>query len=228
MPGYVMHLAVCEEIIRRHGMDDEACKAAFRIASIVPDAVDTTKKKISHIWTGDIEKKFVRRPDIDSFRKNYGSYMNNPFVYGYYIHLLMDCYYLDGYWAKHFRFYDREMKPATLYDDVKFIKLDGKKVYSREEFFSDKYYYGDYDRMNNYIIQKYNISYLKIKESADIFFAEDNKYAKAVDYFGLDVDFLKKRVYEMIDVMNYTAGDEPKVLDLGEMLELINKISWQA
>ena len=90
MPGYVMHLAACEEIIRRCKITDERFKAFFRIGNIIPDVKDRNKKKDSHFWDASIMDKLVRKPDVDAFLEQYGNCLDDPYILGYYAHLKLD------------------------------------------------------------------------------------------------------------------------------------------
>lgn len=158
MPGCVMHLAVAEEIIRICGISDAGFINEFKIGSIIPDAHARDEKKISHFWDVKTYNNFQRKPSIKDFLAKYEHRLNEPYVFGYYAHLFFDYEYMNRYWTKHFRFYDINMNPTDIFVDVARVWLaDNNQVYSREEFFSDKLYYGDYDRMNAYIINRYSV-----------------------------------------------------------------------
>lgn len=157
MPGYVIHLALAEKILRDCNADYDFANR-FRLGSMAPDTIKREDKKESHFWSDDMFRLFVRKPDLDAFMYEYERKMSDPFVLGYYAHLVLDIDFLDIYWKKHFDFRNDDNEPALLYDDVTkvYIKETGNS-YSRQLFLSDEMYYGDYDRMNEYFIGKYKL-----------------------------------------------------------------------
>lgn len=168
MPGYVMHLAVAERVIEICGIKDSKDINDLKIGSIIPDALTRSNKKQSHFWDDDIYKCFVRKPNLDMFLQKYGAYnqsrLNEPYIFGYYCHLHLDRRFIEEYWHNHFKFYDDNMEEACGFDEVRKVLLIGSgKLYDRSDFFSDKYYYGDYDIMNQYMLGKYNISTPELK-----------------------------------------------------------------
>ena len=156
MPGYVTHLALSKKYLDARNISDEEYISRFIIGSIVADVARPPRKKETHFWTDDNYLMFVRKPCLDSFLNKYGSRLQEPFVKGYYSHLLLDKIFIEKYWGKHFCFFDAKGNEAFLYDEVAMVEiLDDNSRYSREEFFSSDLYYGDYDRMNPYLINKY-------------------------------------------------------------------------
>lgn len=222
MPGYVMHLAMAEKVIEKLNIKDKAFVDSFRIGSIIPDTIERTKKKDSHFWSDEEYKLFARKPDVDSFLKKYSKNLQDPYVFGYYAHLYLDKLYMDAYWAKHFSFTDDTGKTVCLYDDVKKVILDNHEVYDRDDFFSEKYYYGDYDKINAYFVEKYKLSYNEIKASLDGF-------KKAIaDESGVDgIGELSKKnqldvLAEMIEhLKDKEAYKKARVLDVIEIENLI-------
>lgn len=157
MPGYIIHLATATEFVKRAHIDDASYVNDFLIGTIAPDARQRSRKKHTHFWSDYIYTQFVRKPDTDAFINKYGHRLKEPFVLGYYMHLLLDKRFIDSYWKEHFSFYDEQMKPETLYDRVRYVRMTGDdRVYSREEFFGEDMYYGDYNRMNSYYRERYN------------------------------------------------------------------------
>ncbi len=215
MPGYVIHLATAKKITEFLGIEDDNCINQFMIGNIIPDVVDRRKKKESHFWSDETYRLFVRKPDVKTFLQKYKRYIDNPFVAGYYAHIYMDAVFIDEYWQKKFSFYDKDMHKATLYDDVAYVLLEETgKIYNREQFFSDDMYYGDYDRMNTYIINRYNIKRPVLSAFPTIIEEIDCKTAKPA-------------LEKMIRVINPKEKDEgiPKlsVFKLDDIEELIEK-----
>lgn len=155
MPSYIIHLSCAGQILRQISYAwDLRDQNLFYLGNIAADMCKD--KRFTHFWDDETYKKLVRRPNLDRFLKKYGTEMKNPYVYGYFSHLYLDCEFLDIYWKKHFRFYDADGKKEEAYDKVCRVEVvEQKHVYDREEFFSKKWYYGDYDALNGYFIEKY-------------------------------------------------------------------------
>lgn len=158
MPGYVVHLALAETVLKRNNISDDNFAYMYRIGSIVPDTEKTGHKEKSHFWSEDILSHFVRMPSLEMFLNKYEDVINEPYVMGYYSHLLLDYKFVTEYWKKHYEFYDICGNVCDAYTDVRQVcYLDTGELISRADFFSEKFYYGDYDRMNSYLMFKYNI-----------------------------------------------------------------------
>lgn len=159
MPGYVVHLALAETVLKGMNITDDDFSYMYRIGSIAPDTEKTGHKEKSHFWTDKMLPHFVRKPSLELFLDKYRDVINEPYVMGYYSHLLLDYKFVTEYWKKHYEFYDIHGNECDNYMDVKQVRyLDTDEIIARDEFFSDKYYYGDYDRMNSYLMCKYDIS----------------------------------------------------------------------
>lgn len=92
-------------------------------------------KHYTHFWNDATYDKLVRRPDLDWFLQKYGDALQEPYVRGYYAHLLLDYNFLDLYWDRHFRFYNAQKQPEVLYDAVTFVEvLEQQQMYDRQEF----------------------------------------------------------------------------------------------
>lgn len=217
MPGYVTHLSVGEQVIAKCKIKDTDYINSFLIGSIIPDIFKGNDKKKSHFWTDDTYKLFERKPDLEGFLRKYSSKLSNPYVLGYYAHLLLDYEFMEKYWTKHFSFFNDRMEEEKEYEKVTRVLLkDEGKVYLREEFFSEKMYYGDYDRMNLYLIAKYNIRQPEI-----------TSIESAIE--ELDISNAKKGLSNMLTLISNKKGQalppELKVFKLKELEELIENVS---
>ena len=82
--------------------------------------------------------------------------------------------FLDTYWEKHFRFYGVDKNPEKRYTEVAYVEIVEKnKVYDRKEFFSKALYYGDYDAMNGYFAEKYQVRFPELSLSGDWTYAPE-------------------------------------------------------
>lgn len=175
MPGYVIHLAAAETFLdicrteknvslrREDGpWENREYINRFLLGSIVPDIRKGSQKKNTHFWSDEMMKHFQRKPDLRAFLDKYGEFLSEPFVFGYYAHLYLDYRFVNGYWRSHFAFFDGHMRETDDFELMRWVKCTRKPCgtdgfVARERFFSGEYYYGDYSRMNDYIMHSYNI-----------------------------------------------------------------------
>ena len=134
MASSLIHISVAKEVNKYLNRDE----SQLLIGSIAPDIAKliNISKDITHFV--DEEKNI---PNLDRFLNKYGSYLNNDFVLGYYIHL-----YTDYIWFKYF--------VPSLIDDNKIIKLNNKKENFDEKKFTE-YVYDDYGSVNKKLIDIY-------------------------------------------------------------------------
>lgn len=159
MPGYIMHMAEANLILKKIGQDkSEEWKRAFIAGNLLPDTKKKQEKVTSHFWNPDTLEDMAIAPDLNRFLSKYETMLSNPVVLGYYAHLYLDERFVHVYW--------RDM--VTFYDDLGNIKRKKKNItkakigktgqmIARDLFFSSEYYYGDYSRLNNYFIEKYAV-----------------------------------------------------------------------
>lgn len=181
MPGYIIHLAVAEQIIRHieeiNVLSDD-WKNSFRLGNLLPDTKATREKFDSHFWNEDDIGKLAIYPDMDKFLHKYGNKLDSALMLGYYSHLLLDVYFVKDLWPSIIRPCKGDKSDAVLWDDTKYIHLVRDNEYVPEkEFFSSKYYYGDYSISNKHIFNQFNVIVPEYRE-ADCFISE-------VDFLGL-------------------------------------------
>lgn len=129
MPGFVIHIAVAEEYIRKHN-DEIKDEKELITGVLAPDLISKINKNVSKSdthygkWGGrDIKidlHKFLLDSKVD---------MNNDYWKGYFLHLLTDKeFYLN------------------------YFKEETKRLWNN----NDTYYY-DYDCLNKDLMKRYNI-----------------------------------------------------------------------
>ncbi len=220
MPGYVIHMAVGSRVIEEKGISESSFKDAFLLGNIIPDAMARTAKKESHFWDDDTYGNLNRIPNVDDFLKKYGDKLDDPFILGYYTHLMLDNLFVKEYWKDNFTLLDPNMQQENGYDKVKYIKLKkDNQVYDRDMFLSEDMYYGDYDRIYPYIFDRY--PFIKIGEC-------DISYVTVEE---IDKDQVAKPLSEMIDKMNnlYDSRDsiirtDLKVFELEQIYTLMDNV----
>lgn len=221
MPGYVMHLAVAERIIKLCNINCDEVANSIRIGSIIPDTKKGDNKKESHFWTDDNFKEFVRIPSVEDFLKKYSTKLSNPYVFGVYAHLYLDYIFVSEYWKKHFSFMDNNMREATLFNEVDMVKmLQEDRVVTRKEFFSSEMYYGDYDRLNSYIISKYNIKAPELTEQIK----QDSTIIEEISLNDVE-DILNNMITFTGESDKNTSYPQTKVFNLEELEALIEEVS---
>lgn len=230
MPGYIMHLATAKKIFELKGIVEEECLNIFLLGNIIPDMKKGSDKKDTHFWSDDMFLKFARKPELKDFKEKYGHRMHEPFVFGYYCHLYLDAMYMERYWDKKFEFFDDNMNPVDGFSEVKKIKLvETGEVYDREVFFSEDYYYGDYNRMNSYFIDKYNVisPYLSKNPDSNQTDADILNIIKNIEEF--DSENVEKVLYDMIERISMLGHETLKltVLDIDEMDKLIKEVALE-
>ncbi len=167
MPGYIIHLAEAEMIIKRllKSEDSEMCSEEwqdrFRRGCLLPDSKDE-KKETTHYWNHGDECAKVRLPDIELFIKEHWRQLTQrriyPEVFGYFVHLYLDRLFFEKYLPEYIRFLDSRGYPVQSYKWTEggIIQKSSEGVFL-DELFSSDFLYGDYTKLNSYFIDKYQI-----------------------------------------------------------------------
>ncbi len=162
MPGYVMHLAEADMIIRalRGRMDlSEQWVEHFITGNLLPDTKLRDQKYISHFWSPREAGLMAQAPDLDLFLSKYSPSMEDPLLLGYFTHLYLDTRFVHNFWPLCMAFYNSQGHIETQRDRIDQVEIlkTGERVHIGE-FFSPAYYYGDYSRMNAYFVETYHIT----------------------------------------------------------------------
>lgn len=225
MPGYVIHMAVASKILSNKDITDQVFVNRFLIGNIIPDAMDRGAKKESHFWDDETYKNFNRIPNLDDFHKKYGHRLNNPYVLGYYTHLLLDNLFVKEYWQEHFELLDDSGREENSYDKVSLIKLKAKdEIYPREEFFSDKLYYGDYDRINPYIFEEYPFCRMNELEACSNLLQDFPVEEIDCEAVETTLENMLHKVNSLYKTRAKLAKEELKIFDLEHIYTLMNKV----
>lgn len=167
MPGYVLHLAEAEIIMNvlaqhRADMEDLAPdgRNRFRLGALLPDVLRGSAKERTHFWNPADKPLLAKAPDLSRFLTRYGTFMNTPEMLGYYVHLHLDARYVHEFWPRTFQLTDDEGRPCTRMDEVTQIHLLHRSRASvpASAFFSSAWYYGDYSRLNAYLLDRYHVT----------------------------------------------------------------------
>lgn len=93
MGSRIMHLIIADKIAEKLSIKD---RTAFLLGGIAPDAVNS--KDSSHFFRGD-HADFSRYVAYKEFIEKYSSSINNPYILGYYTHLIADDLWLQGFYV---------------------------------------------------------------------------------------------------------------------------------
>ncbi|MBE5821148.1 MAG: hypothetical protein E7311_00990 [Clostridiales bacterium] len=206
MGSIVMHLCASNEANKILKCDNNR----FLIGSIAPDIhkITTGSRRGSHyIKDVIINNKKYQLPDLDKFlNENIDKMKQDDFYKGYYSHLIA-----DEIWYRELtdRFIDK------LSDDQKQIKLVGYDEYIPYEKYS-KDVYEDYNSINNFLIQKYNIdvdylynvAVLGIKQ-ADLQKLLENTTGKNNTN---DIEELKLNILNIYDILEWIKKSKEEII----------------
>ncbi len=225
-----MHLAMAKKILDIREISDEKYVTPFLIGNIIPDIKRGSSKKDTHFWTDEMYERFDRRPDLELFKGKYKSRLNEPYVFGVFCHLYLDAMYMERYWDKYFSFYDENMVAVNGFNEVKKIKLaNDDTIYDRNVFFSDLYYYGDYDRMNDYFIMKYGIILPRFDDEnlESITDIDEVSVLKEKDKFISMLERVKNININYKQMVNNDSFNvkNTKILDIDEIEKLIETVA---
>lgn len=167
MPGYILHLTEASLILKELKQEgyhfSEEWINAFRLGNLLPDTKRKREKITSHFWNPDSLEQQAIAPDLHLFYKKYRSekYLSDfpaPVMLGYLAHLHLDACYVNSYWDTLLEFQDEKGHPQTLQKEIRKVWLKIRKTeIPVADFFSENYYYGDYSRMNAYLLHKYQL-----------------------------------------------------------------------
>ncbi|MGG4044946.1 MULTISPECIES: zinc dependent phospholipase C family protein [Paenibacillus] len=107
MGSRIMHLIIGYRIAAKLNIQD---RTSFLLGSVAPDAVQA--KDESHFFRGE-HQNFTRYIDYHEFLDKYKKYSDNPYVLGYFTHLIADDQWLKGFYMPWLR--NRMEADAGLY-----------------------------------------------------------------------------------------------------------------
>lgn len=163
MPGYILHLTEAKTIIKELKAEGFTCSDewinAFYLGNLLPDTKRKKEKITSHFWNPDSLDQQAIAPDLDLFFKKYRDDLHTPLMLGYLSHLHLDACFVNSFWPSMWLFLDENKKPENLQEHIRYawLKVSNKEI-PVKDFFSSAYYYGDYSRMNAYLLNKYRLT----------------------------------------------------------------------
>lgn len=209
MPGYILHLTAAKMALAQ--MDFKECDAFF-VGNLLPDTVKD--KTASHFRNPKYRENMIEYPDLDMFLAKYQSLLGDASCLGYYFHLYMDRKFFKEYLPSIVTFLDADGQMVTKRDDVAcvYIKRTKQKI-PKQDFFSKEYYYGDYTRMNTYLVERFQLP-LELDTNTE------NPGIEEVDYRDAANVLTELQGYLNVPV---SAVGELRVFDVEELLKFLEK-----
>lgn len=208
MPGYILHLTaakiVTETCAKLKGFEE-----AFWLGSLMPDTVK--EKSGSHFRNPMYHGNMIEYPDLPLFLKKYAHLMEDISCQGYCFHLFTDYKYFHEYLPSIMELQNADGEPVQKRNDVVWVyhRKTGQKI-RRDDFFSDQYLYGDYTKLNRYLVERYQLP-LRLSMRVDNPGIEEVRYQ--------DVSKVFDQLEEFMDL------SESQVVGLN-VLELDNVITF--
>ena len=161
MPGYILHLTAAQ-MLRSHlheypdfpypiqSVND------FLIGNLLPDATD--QKELSHFRNPVYRDKMMVFPDLTRFTAKYDSLLSDSSVLGYYFHLYIDRRFFKDFIPEIVDFYDETGQITDIKEEIATVYIRNFQTYIPfEKYLTEEYYYGDYTKMNTYLVNRYQI-----------------------------------------------------------------------
>lgn len=158
MPGYMMHLVEGQMILNKFKKTNSSLRLSendFLIGCLLPDAV--SDKELTHFRPVSQKMQITKYPDMRYVLETYQDQPLSSCDLGILAHLHIDALYVSDFWPKHFTFLDVNEKYTNITSDIDHVLIysSGERV-PFDQFFSDTWFYGEYDRLNPYIISTIN------------------------------------------------------------------------
>lgn len=195
MPGYMMHLAEGQMIFNKTNQNSTAF-AAFMLGTVLPDA--TGDKELTHFRPACQKNLITKYPDVKYILSIAHCHSLSPYDLGILAHLHLDAQYVTEFWPKYFTFLDKQQQPTAVKEDICEVYLYKTNLHIPfQDFFSNAYFYGEYDRLNPFIIQRLH-PYIPI----EVPLTPDDIHI--LEYTSIDMVRLKK------DLKHYTTATNTK------------------
>lgn len=163
MPGFLIHLSEARIILdsiekNLKTADDfkekiisiDDFKKKFTLGTIIPDGYQN--KHVSHLHPEKCRELITKYPDMPYILSNRFNQFNSPYDLGILAHLHMDYLYVTKFWPGYFGFFDKFGNTEYHISHIEYVKIfaSHQKI-PLKDFFSEKWFYGDYDISNGYL-----------------------------------------------------------------------------
>lgn len=211
MPGFILHITTAKMLFHKYHINIDP--DAFAVGNLIPDSV--SDKTFSHFRHPDRNKKLIVYPDLELFLKKYSHLMHDSSCLGYYFHLYIDRIYAIEYFPQIVTFYDSNGHEASDRADIThaYIKRTGEYV-PIQTFFSDEYYYGDFTKLNTYLMNRFQLS-INLNNTIK------NPGIEEVDY--THISSIKQQLQDYLNVSE-EAVQQLKVFEPDHFLHFLEKL----
>lgn len=210
MPGFILHLTAAKMVLDK--LDNSINQNDFFVGNILPDTVPD--KLISHFRSPARCGQRIEYPELDSFLNKYESLLGDSSVLGYYYHLFIDRKFFLEHLPKIVTFLGKNGQEESETVKVVAARLNNTgEVIPIEQFFSEEYYYGDFTKMNTYLLERYQ---LPMNLDVNV----KNPGIEEVDY--QDVKKALEQLESYLEVP-MEAVDSLRVFDLKQLLAFLEE-----
>ncbi len=208
MPGFILHIAAAKMLFDKYNID--ATYDAFGVGNLIPDSV--SDKTFSHFRHPRRNEKLMVYPDLELFLDKYQHLLHDSSCLGYYFHLYVDRIYAKDYIPQIVSFYDENGQEVSNRVDIThaLIKRTGELI-PIKTFFSDEYYYGDFTKLNTYLINRFELSTSLNKNVK-------NPGIEEVDYANIAA--IETQLQEYLEIPE-DAVNELKVFEAKHLIEFL-------
>ena len=161
MPGFILHMTAASllmEQLETHPVSTRSIRSAndFLIGNLIPDATDN--KDRTHFRNPVYKEKMMIYPDLHKFLDKYQNLLTNDSCLGYFFHLYIDRRFFKDYIPEVVEFYDSNGEITDIKSEVAKVLVRKTGVWiPGNEYLTEKYYYGDYTKMNTYLAQRFHL-----------------------------------------------------------------------
>ena len=208
MPGYILHMTASQILFRKYHILAE--RNAFEVGNLIPDSVKD--KTWSHFRHPDRQEKLIVYPDMNLFLNKYRHLLNDSSCLGYCFHLFVDFIYARDYLHKTFSFQDENGHEVSDRKDITHacIQRTGELV-PINTIFSEEYYYGDFTKLNTYLMNRFDLS-------IDLDTNVNNPGIEEVNYE--DIKNILEQLHGYLDVSENAVNDL-RVFDTNDLIEFL-------
>lgn len=161
MPGFILHLTAAQMLLKHLPSHPDfpypiSSVNDFLIGNLLPDA--TQQKESSHFRNPLYREKMMVFPDLTRFTAKYRSLLPDSSALGYYFHLYIDRKFFKDFIPQVVEFYDKNGQITDIRDEVATVYIQKSQTsIPFSKYLTEEYYYGDYTRMNTYLVNQYKI-----------------------------------------------------------------------
>lgn len=216
MPGYILHLTTARMLLDMLPEYPQfstiiTSENDFFVGNLLPDT--TMDKAKSHFRNPIYCDKMMEYPDLNSFLSKYRFLLHDASCLGYYFHLYIDRKFFKDYIPQVAAFLNKNGTIEDIKREVTHVHIKKSDcLITKEDYLSDKYYYGDYTKMNTYLAERFHIP-------LDLDTNIKNPGIEEVDY--RDVENVLQTLHEYMEVPA-SAVNDLKVFDVEQLIDFLH------